>query len=144
MIDELSPKDFGRRKKAGTGALAWSPKDVCAHLHAWHRLLLTWYREGQHGQPSMPARGFNWRETPALNRMLYQEFRDVSAASVRRRLKLSHGRVMKLVDGLTDRQLMKPGAFKWTGKLGLISYVSANTDSHYRWATKKIKKLTGT
>ncbi len=131
-----------RRKLQSKTNLSWSPKDVCGHVYAWHRLLLGWYRDGENSRVvHLPAKGFNWRQTPALNRQLFLELQKVPANSIVRRMKLSHGRVVKLVNSLTDRQLMKPGHVAWTGKLGLISYVSANTDSHYRWAIKKIRKI---
>ena len=111
-------------------------KQILAHLHAWHRLLLTWYSTGLSGNPELPAPGFNWRQTPELNRQFDKEFSDVPMRSIRRRLKLSHGRVMKLVENLNNDEFLKPGHFPWTGKLGLVSYVGPNTFSHYRWAIK--------
>lgn len=139
---QLTATDWTRRITSKEGKIAWSPKDVCGHVHAWHRLLLKWHKDGLTGTPDLPCQGFNWRQTPELNQKLYLEFRDITATSVLRRMKLSHGRIMKLVLRLNERQLMQPGHFGWTRKLGFISYVSANTDSHYRWALRKIQKLT--
>ena len=116
-------------------------KQILAHLYAWHRLFLTWYASGPDGQPALPAPGFNWRQTPDLNRKLDLEMESIGMESIRRRLKRSHGRVMKTVHGLTEKQLMEPGHFDWTGKNPIASYIVPNTASHYRWAIKKIKKL---
>ncbi len=116
-------------------------KQVLAHLHAWHRLTLGWYRNGLAGRPDLPAKGFNWQQTRQLNAKLDAEFKAVEMASVVRRLKLSHDRIMKLVDGLNEKQLFESGEFAWTGKHALMSYVAPNTFSHYRWAIKKIKKI---
>ena len=115
-------------------------KQVLAHLHAWHRLSLVWYKEGLKGQPVLPAQGFNWGQTRSLNAKLDREFNDLPLPSVIRRLKLSHGRVMKVIDGLNEKQLLQSGAFTWTGKNALISYLAPNTFSHYRWAIKKLRK----
>lgn len=116
-------------------------KQILAHLHAWHRLLLTWYSSGHDGDPDLPAPGFNWQQTRELNRQLDDEFAPVEMASVRRRLKLSHGRVMKMVGELSENQFQNPGHFRWTKKNAIASYIVPNTVSHYRWATRKIKKL---
>ena len=116
-------------------------KQILAHLHAWHRLLLTWISSGRDETPDLPAPGFNWRQTHELNRKLDAEFDPVEMASVRRRLKLSHGRVMKMVARLSDGQFLESGHFCWTGKNAIASYIAPNTVSHYRWAIKKIKKL---
>ena len=116
-------------------------KQILAHLHAWHRLLLNWCSTGPHGKPELPAPGYNWRQTRELNRQLDHEFESVALPSVRRRLKLSYGRVVKLVDGLSEEEFNQPGHFKWTGNNALASYIIPNTVSHYRWAIRKIKKL---
>ena len=116
-------------------------KQVLAHLHAWHRLTLSWYNEGMNGKPDLPAKGFNWQQTRLLNAKLDEEFAKIAMDSVVRRLKLSHGRLMSLVEDLSERQLTKSGAFQWTGKNALLAYIAPNTFSHYRWAIKKIKKL---
>ena len=89
----------------------------------------------------MPAPGFKWNQTIALNKKLDEQYTDLDIKQVKRRLKLSHGRVMKLVDRLTDHQFHAPGQFAWTGKNAFSSYVVPNTFSHYRWAIKKLKRL---
>ena len=127
----------------------WLAADACsddaalrktlAHLYAWHQLTLTWCREEA---PDLPAPGYNWRQTPALNAALDEQYQDIELASIKRRLRRSHGQIMKLADGLAEDELLEPGHFAWTGKLSLVSYLAPNTVSHYRWAIKKLKKLT--
>ena len=96
-------------------------KQILAHLHAWHRLTLAWYKTGLTGQPALPADGFNWQQTRQLNAKLDSEFAHLALPSVIRRLKLSHRRVMRIVDELSERKLMKSGAFEWTGKDALLA-----------------------
>ena len=136
QVDPLTDDQLTKRPAGGS-----SIKDALAHLYCWHRLAIGWYRDGLAGQPDLPAEGYNWGQTRALNQQLCEECRDWELASVRRKLKLSHNRIMKIVDGLTEEQLLASGHFAWTKKLGLISYISANTSSHYRWAKKKIKSI---
>lgn len=40
---------------------------------AWQLMFLGWYREGLDGSRlAMPARGYTWNETPALNRAIWR------------------------------------------------------------------------
>ena len=136
QIDALTDDQLTKRPVGGT-----SIKDALAHLNCWHAMAIRWYRDGLTGQPDLPATGYNWGQTKALNKELFEECRDWELGSVRRKLKLSHNRIMKIVGELSEEQLMDAGHFAWTKKLGLISYISANTSSHYRWAKKKIKSI---
>ena len=140
-LDELDEAQLTRRSKAAPGKPAWSIKDGMAHVHAWYRLTLGWIATGVDGNPDLPAKGFRWNQTRELNKQLHEEFVDVSLASVRRRLKLSHGRLMKCVEAMTENELLQSGEFVWTGKLPLTSYIGPNTVGHYRWLQKKIKRL---
>lgn len=41
------------------GTMNRNIRDVLAHLHQWHRVMLAWYRVGMEGeQPDMPAKGY--------------------------------------------------------------------------------------
>ena len=140
-FEALSQKQMTLRQPEGMGLIRWSPKDVLAHIYAWHRLFLGWYKTGMHGLPDLPAKDYNWRQTPALNQSLYQQLKSLPTSSVVLRLKRSHGRVHRLAQQLSEPQLFKPGHFAWTKKLGLISYLAGNTDGHYRWGQKKIESI---
>ena len=49
-------------------------RDVLAHLHEWHLMLLGWYRAGLEGvKPAIPAEGHSWQTLPALNRLIHDE-----------------------------------------------------------------------
>jgi hypothetical protein len=140
-IDDLDASQLTRRSQPDSRTLAWSIKDAMAHVHAWHRLTLGWIKAGKSARPHLPAEGYKWNQTRELNESFYHEFRDVELASISRRLKLSHGRIMKCIGTLSESDLLKPGSFVWTGKLPITSYVGPNTVGHYRWLRKKIKTL---
>ena len=140
MVDQLSERQITRR--LGSGMNARSVKDHLAHLHCWHRLLLGWHETGSKGGvPDMPAKGVNWRQTRLLNQEFFEEYKSVPWPTVKRKLKLSHGRVMKWVRVLSNSEFMVPGSYSWTGKNALATYIGANMDSHYRWAIKKLKSI---
>lgn len=55
----------------------WSVKDVLAHLAEWEQRALGWYRAGLRGDaPDLPAPGYEWSETPRLNRAIFERHRD--------------------------------------------------------------------
>lgn len=120
---------------------ASSVKDILAHLHGWHRLLLKWIGTEPDREIELPAKGFKWNETPELNQKIFEDWKDVEFSSVSRRLRLSHNRVLKFVKNLSETQLLTAGQFAWTKKHAISSYIAPNTTSHYKWAAKKIKRL---
>lgn len=138
IVDGLDEAQIVERKATGRSAKATrSVKDHLAHLYAWHRMFLKWT---QNETPHLPAKGYKWSETRPLNQMLFEKFADEPYVSVRRKLKRSHGQIMKWISGLDENELMKSGHFAWTKKLPLASYVAPNTSGHYRWAIRTIKK----
>ncbi len=141
QVATLSSSQLQQRVVLKPGVEPRSGKDALAHVYAWHLLLFDWCKAGRDGSPALPAGGYKWSQTRALNAELHGQYADMPLASVQRRLKLSHGRVAKLVAGLSEKQLLKSGYFTWTGKLALMSYVAPNTVSHYRWAAKKLKAI---
>ena len=116
-------------------------RKILVHLYAWHRLVQDWIRIGENGVPDLPAKGFNWRQIPELNKHLDAKYSDVSYSNCKRRLKRSHRTVMNYVEGWTEDQLLKPDHFTWTGRNAVVAYIGPNTCSHYRWAIKKLKVL---
>lgn len=123
-------------------SIEWTLREVLAHLHGWHRLLVTWIDDAAKGRvPHTPSPGFNWAQTKALNRKIANELCEYDFRQLRRKLKASHRRVMNRILPLSSSDLIQPGRFEWTGKNSLVSYVGPNTAGHYRWAIKKIKLI---
>lgn len=124
-----------------TGACAgWSVKDVLAHLDAWHRLFLDWESIGSGGgEPHMPATGFTWADTPALNARLHDERADDPWDEVVESLRSSHRRVIAVIASYDDDELFTKRRFKWTGSTSVGSYAVSATASHYAWASKHVR-----
>lgn len=130
-----------RWKEPGVWGDDWTVHDLVAHLSAWHHLLLGWHTTGLRGEtPDLPAPGYNWSETPRLNRDIQAEHADRPIREVRAELDATHGQVLALARALSEPQLLEPGHFPWTGKNGLVTYLGANTASHYRFALKVLKR----
>jgi hypothetical protein len=120
-------------------------RDVLAHLHEWHLMLLGWYRVGTDGgKPAIPAEGYTWRSLPALNLAIQSRYQQVPLAEVRRLLEASHTDVQGLIAAQADPELFEKGRYGWTGTTSLGAYLVSSTSSHYDWACKKLRRYTRT
>ncbi len=123
------------------GSLNRNIRDVLAHLHCWHVMILDWYEVGMSGKkPDMPAKGYTWKETTALNKEIWNKYQDTDLKEVRKLLDDSHAKVQKLINDHSDEELFEKKRYKWTGSTSLGVYLRAATSSHYDWAIKLIKK----
>lgn len=136
-------ESIGPERYAEPGAWGddWTIKDLFAHLHEWAQMCLGWYRQGLTGEDfPAPAEGYKWSQTPALNQVIWEKHRDASWSSVRSRFEESHLEILELAKALTEEELLTPGHFSWTHKSQLATYLAANSSSHYRAATKFIRR----
>jgi hypothetical protein len=119
-----------------------SIRDVVCHLHEWHRLMLGWYESGMRGEkPAVPAEGYSWKTTPALNDMLRARHRGTPLAAALDELLESHRAIHGLIDFHTDEELFTKRYYPWTGSTSLGAYFVSSTSSHYDWARKKIRRF---
>lgn len=117
-------------------------RDVVSHLHEWHKLMLGWYEAGMRGdKPDVPAAGFTWKTTPALNAELWAKHQNTTLPEALELLKASHGRVHSLIVRHTDEELFTKQRYAWTGTTSLGAYLVSSTSSHYDWGRKKIRRL---
>ncbi|MEX2161599.1 MAG: ClbS/DfsB family four-helix bundle protein [Anaerolineales bacterium] len=117
-------------------------KDLIAHLYAWQLLFLTWYQEGMAAKkPQIPAPGFTWKDNPALNEKLYQEYSDASWKKIWSSFEKSHAKLMALVKQHSDKELTTKRKYSWTGSTDLATYLAGATSSHYVWAIGLIKRF---
>lgn len=130
-----------RYSEPGVWGEDWSINDLVAHLIAWHTLFLGWHRDGLEGRaPEMPAPGYKWNETPRLNREIQSRHRDRPSDELWEELQASHAEVLELARRSSSDELLTPGVFEWTGKNALVTYLGANTASHYRFACKVLNR----
>ncbi|EPR66424.1 ClbS/DfsB family four-helix bundle protein [Cyclobacterium qasimii] len=123
------------------GTLNRDIKDVLAHLHQWHLLMLEWYRVGMKGEkPDIPFPGFTWKTLPALNRKIREENKDIPLKETLKLLLHSHLEIHKIMDKHSEEELFEKKRYHWTGTTSLAAYLISNTSSHYDWALKLIKK----
>ena len=123
------------------GTMNRNIRDVLAHLHHWHLMMLEWYRIGMGGEkPDMPAKGFTWKDTQALNRKIWEQYRSVELGKVQQLLEESHVRIRKLMEQHSDEELFEKRRYKWTGSTSLGAYLISASSSHYDWGYKLIRK----
>jgi hypothetical protein len=118
----------------------WSVKDILAHLIDWEQRFIGWYKAGQRGEvPETPAPGFKWSDLPKLNQAGYEKHKDESLEKVLDQYKRSHHEIVKLVEGMSEKEIFDPGYYEWTGDSALLGFIAANTSSHYKWAQRNIR-----
>ena len=117
-------------------------RDVLAHLHHWHLMMLEWYEIGMSGiKPEMPAKGYTWKTTSDLNKWINEKYSNHKFDDIKDNLNKSHNKVMQLVHDHSDEELFTKKLYKWTGSTSLGAYLISSTSSHYDWAFKLIKKV---
>ena len=146
LCSRLDAIPLSRWSEPGVWGDGWTVKDLIAHLAEWQAMFLTWYADGLKGRaPTMPAPGYKWSETPRLNRDIQARHCERSTAAVRADFQARHLRILRTVKALSEKQLLRPGHFDWTGTSPLATYLGANSASHYRFASRVLKRWqTGT
>ncbi len=123
------------------GTLNRNLKDILAHLHHWHLMMLDWYNIGMIGEkPHMPAEGFSWTTLPDLNKKIWEEYQHYDIDTIKDLIEQSYLDVQKIINRHTNKELFEKKKYKWTGTTSLGAYLISNTSSHYEWAIKHIKK----
>lgn len=138
-VDSFSDEE--REAEFPEGTMNRNIRDILAHLHHWHLMMLEWYKTGMRGEmPDMPAKGYTWKTVPELNREIWKKYSEVDLADVRKMLKDSFSELQQVIRKHTDEELFEKKRYKWTGSTSLGSYLISATSSHYDWALKLIKK----
>lgn len=137
LVETLTPEQRCLPGACG----AWSAKDLLAHLDAWHTMFLGWEAVGAvGGHPVMPAPGYTWKGTPALNEEIWQRTRADDLDDVMSRLRSSYLAVRAVVAGYGDDLFVKQ-RHPWTGSTSVGSYAVSATSSHYAWAATLLRKF---
>lgn len=132
---EEQQKDFPK------GTMNRNIRDVLAHLHHWHLMMLDWYKVGMKGEkPDIPAKGYTWKTVPDLNREIWKMYTSTDLADIKKKLEASYKKVYQLIDAHSNDELFEKKRYSWTGSTSLGAYLVSATSSHYDWAMKLIRK----
>lgn len=119
----------------------FSIKDIVILRSWWGERVVKWIVAGQQGKAmAFPAKGYTWRQTPALNRALAEEYEEVSLVAARKKLKGAKTKVIKAIGTLTDRELEELNVFDWTEKWPVMRWISVGTSSQYDGGARLIRK----
>lgn len=135
-FSELTPKEM-----VWPGSMDdWSVKDILAHLVDWEQRFIEWYKAGLRGEiPETPAPGFTWRELPKLNQEGYEIHKNETLEHVLDQYEKSYQEIYELVEGMQEQEIFEAKYYEWTGSSSLLSWIAANTSSHYNWARRNIR-----
>lgn len=123
------------------GTMNRNIRDILAHLHHWHLMMIDWYTVGMSGQkPEIPAKGYTWKTTPLLNRKIWEDYQGSVLETVMEKLFTSHVNITALIEKHSNEELFEKKRYRWTGTTSLGAYFIGATSSHYDWALKLIKK----
>lgn len=129
------------KKEFSQGTMNRNIRDVLAHLHHWHKMMLSWYDIGMKGKkPDMPAKGYTWKTLPFLNMKIRETYQDVTLENVQKMILDSHQQVHYIIKKHSNEELFQKKKYPWTGSTSLGAYLISNTSSHYDWAHKVIKR----
>lgn len=116
-------------------------KDLIAIRVWWSASLVKWVKSGQRGKTmALPALGYTWRDTPALNRKIAEESRTKSFAFLRKQLAANKDHILALVSELSDAELEQLDVYDWAGKWPIMRWISVSSSSQYAGATRQIRK----
>ncbi|MFJ5771954.1 ClbS/DfsB family four-helix bundle protein [Psychrobacillus sp. NPDC093180] len=73
--------------------------------------------------PEMPAPGYKWRNIDELNLLIWRNYQDVKLSTAIKRVRLSHQRIMLLMEGHNDEEIFTKKYYKWTKTSNLYSYL---------------------
>jgi hypothetical protein len=128
-------------KEFPPGSMNRNIRDLLAHLHHWHLMMLEWYKVGMQGdKPSMPAEGYYWKDLPALNKWIWKKYNSMPLTEAKKQVKESYQHVQKLITSHTDEELFEKKRYNWTGTTSLSAYLISATSSHYDTVFKLLKK----
>ncbi|MBT8273118.1 MAG: ClbS/DfsB family four-helix bundle protein [Bacteroidia bacterium] len=139
LIDSFSSEE--QKSDFPKGTMNRNIRDVIAHLHHWHKMFIDWYTVGMTGEkPDMPAKGYSWKDTKALNQKIWADYQNHNLESIRKDFEASYKELQKIIQSHTDEELFEKKRYKWTGSSSLGTYLRANTSSHYNWGYNLIKR----
>ena len=106
----------------------WSIKDMVAHVGHWEAHIGRVFSEVLVGKnPERDRRSFD-----EINREIFLENRDRTAADVREGEAQAFQRLIGLIEGATEEDLFDPKRFGWTNGQPFADWIAGDTYEHYQ------------
>lgn len=118
----------------------WSAKDIMAHISRWERMMGEWIKDLQAGKtPDRPPPGEPWKDLDQINAAIFETNKDKPLTEVQTEFQSSYSDTLKLIEIISERDLLEPGRFDWTKNDPVWYLVGANTFWHYEEHIPSIK-----
>ena len=119
-----------------------SIRDIIAHRGHWLGLYLSWYEDGLSGlDVRTPAPGYKWNQLKSYNAIVYATARHFSWKDIHNAFHHHHDALMTHLAAFDDDRLYTKHLHPWMNDWPLGRWAEANGASHYRSATKYVRKL---
>ena len=129
MLDQLSETQMTQPSVEN----AWSVKDILAHITDWEKRMVQWIEESlQDKTPERPAPGMTWDDLDKLNEQTYLANKDRSLDEILVGFHDSCQQSLKVIEALTEEDLLDPNRFEWREGNPLWHMVAANMWEHYQ------------
>ena len=121
----------------------WTVVDLLTVRTWWADAVVSWIDAGHRSQtPPIPAPGFGWRQTPALNASIIAKApKRRSWVRVRAELDASFDAVLEALESLSDHELESVGVFAWAERWPVLRWVSISTTTGYVSARKYVRAM---
>lgn len=149
MADDMSEKEMNTpfnfsgdsSKKERHWGRDKNLRDIWIHLYEWHQLLLKFVDTNLDKDVNAPflPEPYTWKTYGDMNVEFWKKHQNTSLEDARKMFEKSHSDVVKLAEGLSEKQLFTKGMYPWVGGSVLGSYFVSCLSSHYDWAMKKLK-----
>ena len=116
----------------------WAIKDHVAHLTAWHRYVIYILTgKPRHEGLGVPESVYAPKDIDAINAVIFEAHRHDPIEAVRAAFQSTHTMLMRLIDPMTDEDLMKPyrdflPGFHDESDAPIIDTIYGDTAFHYR------------
>ena len=132
---ELAALTAAELAEPGLTAAGWTVTDLIVHLSDWERRAADWYEAGVRGEtPAVPGPGYTWRDLARLNADVIAAARGRSLDDVRAEARATHARILSVLRGMPEDDLVTVGRFAWPGSSSVGQFVAECTCEHDRWA----------
>ena len=116
-------------------------RDIIAIRIWWSESVVKWIEKGKLGKHfDLPAKGYNWRETPALNQSIAEKSKKIRPFTLIKRLQKNKDNLTLTIESLSQKELEKVGVFLWAGKWPLMRWISMSSSTQFQSARKMIRK----
>jgi hypothetical protein len=120
--------------------VAWSIKDILAHIAAWERVAIDIIQPARDGQPLKPYVPKVFESIDNFNAVVFDSHKNKDLTEIIGEFEASHRDFMDLIETLTEAFVFTNLPFEGTEELSVQNMISSNTHWHYLEHAESIRK----